>query len=190
MLKTISIIVGAIIIIYPLVVYWGVSQFGVGGSAAVISCLFLFRLFCSPSSAVLHKYLKAFRLIALLGFLFAVSSWLMNDTKWFQFYPVFVNLILLSVFCYSLIKPPTVVEMFARFKEPDLSESGIKYTRNVTIVWCAFFLINGLVALYTVIAADIKVWAFYNGFISYLLIGALAVGEYSFRIYYRKRSSM
>ena len=58
---------------------------------------------------------------------------------------------------------------------------AVRYTRRLTIVWCVFFVFNGLVAFWTAVAQPDEIWALYNGFIAYLLIGSLIVGEMVFR---------
>ena len=182
-----SILSGVIIFAYPLAVYWGVSSFGIGSSAIVIAGLFLFRFFCPPITKTVVKYAKAVRFLAAVGVILASLSWLMQDSRWFLYYPVAVNLIFLALFSYSLIQPPSMIERFARLKEPDLPESGVKYTRMITKIWCLFFFLNGLAALYTSVVSSLEVWTLYNGFISYLLIGFLVSGEYFYRVYYLKR---
>ncbi|WP_035056705.1 hypothetical protein [Andreprevotia chitinilytica] len=89
-----------------------------------------------------------------------------------KLYPVLVNAGLLAVFAASLHAPQTVIERLARLREPDLPESGVRYTRKVTQAWCVFFTANGLIALATVFAPP-KIWALYNGLIAYLLIGTM-----------------
>ena len=44
----------------------------------------------------------------------------------------------------------------------------------------AFFVFNGSIALITVFCED-AVWALYNGFIAYLLMGTLFLGEWLIR---------
>lgn len=90
-----------------------------------------------------------------------------------KLYPAAVNGVFLAIFSLSLWKPPSVVERIARLQEPNLSARTIIYTRNVTKVWCVFFIFNGFMALATVLWASDKVWALYNGFIAYILIGCL-----------------
>jgi len=86
----------------------------------------------------------------------------------------------LSIFALTLYKPPSMIERFARLVDPDLPESGVQWTRKVTMVWCVFFICNAGIALITVFAS-MQLWVLYNGFISYLLIGALLVGEFILR---------
>lgn len=98
-----------------------------------------------------------------------------------KLYPVLMNGALLALFAYSLVAPPTIVERFARVQEPDLPLQAIAYARRVTQVWCVFFVINGCVALLTALYASSALWWLYNGFIAYVLIGLLFVGEYCMR---------
>ncbi len=79
-----------------------------------------------------------------------------------------------------------MIERFARLQEPDLPESGVKYTRTVTKIWCVFFIINGSISFSTCFM-DMKIWMLYNGFISYLLIGTLFISEWLVRQWIRKK---
>lgn len=81
-----------------------------------------------------------------------------------------------------------MIERFARLHEPDLPESGVRYTRKVTFVWCAFFILNGAAALWTALQASLELWALYNGLIAYVLMGALLGGEFLVRGFVRKRA--
>lgn len=91
-------------------------------------------------------------------------------------YPVLINLIMLIVFAASLFSQQTIVERLARLEEPTLSTAAVNYTRNVTWAWVLFFILNGTVAASTIFM-NREVWAFYNGFFSYILMGAMFIGE-------------
>jgi uncharacterized membrane protein len=104
-----------------------------------------------------------------------------------KLYPVLVNGALLAMFASSLVAPPTVIERWARLREPDLPPQAIAYTRRVTQVWCGFFAINGCVAFLTALYASSALWWFYNGFVAYLLIGLLFAGEYCVRRRFKAR---
>jgi uncharacterized membrane protein len=104
-----------------------------------------------------------------------------------RLYPVFMNGALLVAFAVSLLRPPTIIERFARGMEPDLPPEGVRYARNVTLVWVAFFVANGSIALWTVLQPGWGPWLLYNGFISYVAAGLLFAGEYLVRITVRKR---
>ena len=86
------------------------------------------------------------------------------------------------VFSFSLFKPPSVIETFARLKEKNLNKKGIKYTEKVTLIWCLFFIINGCISFYTALYSELEFWMLYNGFISYILMGCLFLGEFLVRL--------
>jgi uncharacterized membrane protein len=118
-------------------------------------------------------------LVALLA-LAAITA-VTNSETLLRFYPAGVSLGMLLMFGLSLNYPPSMVERFARLREPDLPPEGVRYTRRVTQVWCVFFILNGSVASYTALYASRDTWALYNGFIAYLLMGALFAGEWLVR---------
>ena len=120
----------------------------------------------------------------LLLFILAVWS---NGWLPLKLYPVLVNVALLGVFAYSLISPPSIIERFARMREPDLPVEAIGYTRRVTQVWCGFFSVNGAIALMTALWASATIWTLYNGLIAYLVMGLLFGGEYFTRWHFKKR---
>ncbi|MEH6800514.1 MAG: hypothetical protein V7681_14575 [Halopseudomonas sabulinigri] len=93
-------------------------------------------------------------------------------------YPVAVSLILLAVFAGSLFQGMPVIERLARFQEPDLPPEGVRYTRKVTWAWCGFFIVNGGIAAWTALYADLAAWTLYNGCISYLLMGLMFAVEW------------
>jgi uncharacterized membrane protein len=128
-------------------------------------------------STTLRQNFMAFAMI-FLGSL----AWYLDSDRMLLFYPVLMNIVLFTLFFGSLFARKTVVERLARIKNPDLSMLGVAYTRNVTKIWCIFFVVNGSIAVFTAQYASLAVWALYNGVIAYLLMGLLFVVEYLFRI--------
>jgi uncharacterized membrane protein len=104
-----------------------------------------------------------------------------------RLYPVFMNLAMMLAFASTLVKPPSLIETFARIWEPDLPESGVRYTRKVTIVWVVFFAVNGSIALWTSLYAGWQLWTLYNGGIAYGAMGLLFAGEFLVRRRVRAR---
>ncbi|WP_156550024.1 hypothetical protein [Gallibacterium salpingitidis] len=100
-----------------------------------------------------------------------------------------MNILLFSLFTFSLRQKMSIIEHFARLQMPDLPDTAVRYTRNVTKVWSLFFFLNGSIALYTVYSDDLILWTLYNGLISYVLMGILFTGEYLFRRYKQSRFS-
>lgn len=98
---------------------------------------------------------------------------------WFRLYPAVMAAIALSAFAASLFRTP-LVEIIARRMGERLDEGGVAYCRSVTRVWTAFLALHLLVTFATVFAS-LEAWAFYNGFLAYVLMGVLFVGELSYR---------
>lgn len=169
---------------YPLVVYTGIQAVGARSLALLLLVLMLVRFFL-PSSGV--------RIAKVLGVMVAVSvvapvMWF-NRVDYLRYYPVLMNLATLGLFSASLFAKQTVVEKIARLTEPQLSAAGVLYTRRVTKIWCAFFVINGAIAFYTAAYSSFSAWALYNGMISYVLMGALFTVEFIVRIVVKRRTS-
>ena len=115
----------------------------------------------------------------------AALTWLFNNEKYLLWYPVGLSTVFFIIFTSSLISPPTVVESIARIREPDLNAAGIAYTRKVTMIWSAFFVLNALIATWTVLHDDIKLWTLYNGLLAYIAMGTLFAAEMVVRRYVR-----
>jgi uncharacterized membrane protein len=92
-------------------------------------------------------------------------------------YPIAISLTVAAVFGLSLLYPPTAIERFARLGEPDLSPGGVTYTRKVTWVWLIFLLANAGISAATALWGSLEQWTLWNGFLSYLAMGLLFVGE-------------
>ena len=108
-----------------------------------------------------------------------LSVWLFlsNSGRVVMVYPVIINAGLFIYFWQSLKSGQTAIERLARIEQPDLPFEAIGYTRILTQVWCGFFILNGATSILTVAIGDMKLWALYNGLISYVLIGVLILGE-------------
>ncbi len=106
-----------------------------------------------------------------------------------RLYPVFINAAMFVSFAVTLVRPPSMIETFARVLEPDLPPNAVAYTRKVTIVWLGFFALNGLIALFTVVAGSWSVWMVYNGLIAYVAAGCLFLVEFLVRQRVRGREA-
>jgi uncharacterized membrane protein len=96
-------------------------------------------------------------------------------------YPVMMSLGFAAAFGLSLLRPPSLVEIFASLAEPHPSPAARAYMRRVSAVWLGFLVINAALSLSTALWADTWVWALYNGLISYVLMGILFAGEWLVR---------
>lgn len=162
--------------LYPVAVYVGIHYFDPRMIAIMLIIVVIIRLAVSFSE---KHWSRLLWIVALLYCGFAVWR---NDIVTLRYYPVLVNGMMLMIFSWSLLFPPTVVERLARIKHPDLPLDGVRYTRRVTLVWCIFFIINGSMALSTALWGSFEIWSLYNGLIAYGLMGSLMAGEYLVRM--------
>ncbi len=100
---------------------------------------------------------------------------------WFRLYPAVMVALVLAVFAVSLFRTP-LIEVFARKMGETLDARGVAYCRQVTRVWVAFLSVHLLVTVATVFLSR-EIWVFYNGFLAYVLMGSLLLGE---RLYRRR----
>ena len=107
---------------------------------------------------------------------------------------ILIALVLMRVFLArsNLKKLPWLVpaSLLGVAAEKNISAQAIKYTANVTLVWCLFFTANGLVSLYTALFTPLDIWMIYNGFISYILMALLMLVEYLVRLKVKKKHQL
>lgn len=186
-MKLLTLLSALVLLAYPLAVYYGLSQWGIGSVAGLLVMLFVLRIVgCNQTRLRELKYIAW--LSGAAGILLTVLALIFNNSSWFRYYPVIVNLLMFSLFFSSLWQKESMVERFARLQEPDLPDFAVIYTSKVNKVWCLFFIINGSIALITCFM-PIAVWTLYNGLISYLLAGSLFACEWLFRSYVKRKHS-
>jgi len=169
---------------YPFAVYIGLNNLTPGYLAFILIALVLMRVFLVRSNL---KKLPWIVPASILGVAAIGVSALTDTTIGFKLYPLAINFAMLMVFAYSYVKPPTVIESFARLTEKNMSPQAIQYTTKVTLVWCLFFIVNGLASLYTAVFTSLDIWMIYNGFLSYILMGMLMLVEYLVRLKVKKK---
>ena len=162
--------------LYPLAVYFGINYFEPWKIAGILIALLLIKLVTSYSD---NHWSKPLLMAGVLYCGFAIWS---NNLVSLRFYPALVNGVMLVIFSWSLLSPPSLIERLARLQHPDLPPEGVIYTRRVTQVWCVFFIVNGVIGLATALWDCFEVWSLYNGLIVYLLMGILMGGEYVIRM--------
>lgn len=155
---------------YPLLIYFSLHRFDSRWLLAGLAVLLLMRVWWAGWGPV--GWGPALMVLGLMVF---------GQERSVMLYPVLINGFFLAWFAASLVRPPTVVERLARLADPALPPEGVRYTRRVTWVWCGFFLLNGTLAAVTVGIGDFTLWTWYNGFLAYLLMGLLMLGEYLLR---------
>ncbi len=101
--------------------------------------------------------------------------YLLRANVWLRLYPAAVVAVALVVFAASLRRVP-LVERIARARGEALDARGVAYCRKVTVAWVVFLSAHLAVTVATAFAPH-AVWAFYNGALAYVLLGAMFVGE-------------
>lgn len=168
--------IGFVTMLYPLAVYFGTHYLEPWKIASVLLVLLGLRVVACYS--VKHWSWP----LLMVGMVYcAVAIW-SNELLTLRFYPAIANAAMLLLFSWSLLSPPSLIERLARIQHPDLPPEGIIYTRRVTQIWCAFFIVNGSIALATALWSSFELWSLYNGLIAYLLMGILLAGEYIVRM--------
>lgn len=115
-----------------------------------------------------------------------------NSKIFLKLYSVAISATLLCVFGSSLFFKPNIIFRFACLSDKTIKGSSFEnqvneYCRKVTIIWCAFFIINGSISAFTSLhdfgsdALNDKIWSVYNGGISYILMGLLFTVEFIVR---------
>lgn len=170
-------IIWAMTISYPFLVWFSLDYLQPRYLALALAGLFLLRFFLYSNRATSGAWPRVLATCPL--FLLVIA--LINETSWLLAYPVFVSLVFFTVFASSLFYPPTVVERLARLEDPDLPPKGVAYTRKVTQVWSAFFLVNAAISLVTIWHGDPWLWSLYNGGVFYVLMGLLMAAEMTVR---------
>ena len=179
MRKLSSILLPVIGLLYPFFVYFGMEHVSTPVFALILGAVWLIR-----APALLRQPGGHWMLGAALAYcvLLAFSG----EALMLRWYPALISALLLFVFGISLKYGPPMVERIARVREPDLPPEAIPYTRKVTWVWVGFFVFNGLMSAALTLWAPLSWWTLYNGFIAYLLMGALFGGEWLLRRRLRK----
>lgn len=175
-------------VVYPLVVYVALEYVEAKYLGVVLLALLALRHRGATRRLINGLSAPGWIALALVS-LFAFAVWWFNNELLLRTYPALLNLFGLSVFAYTLYNPPSMIERFARLHDDALSAATIRYTERVTWVWCGFFVLNGTIAAYTAVYATRELWALYNGFIAYCLMGALFLGEWLVRRHFVTREA-
>jgi uncharacterized membrane protein len=173
-------------VLYPLIAVVLLRTVGPAYAVALVLVLLAGRLVVP-----LFRGVPLSLTVALLPVIVAMAVVAVFDrTLSIRLYPVFMNMAMLTAFGATLIRPPSMAERFARSVEPDLPQEGVRYTRAVTEIWVGFFIVNGAIALWTVLQPGWNAWLLYNGFLAYAAAGVLFAGEYLVRCHVRRKARL
>ncbi|HBR1846558.1 TPA: hypothetical protein L9M49_003504 [Klebsiella quasipneumoniae subsp. quasipneumoniae] len=178
-LPVVPLLTGILLLAWPFIIWFGLAHNSLQGLLPLMA-LMLFLRFRQTRRRV-GALSVVTQIVAVAGMTLCIASYLLKTHQLLLFYPVVVNSVMLAVFGGSLWSTMPIIERLARLREPDLPERAVRYTRRVTQIWCAFFIINGGIALFTALYGDLSLWTAWNGMISYLLMGTLMAGEWLVR---------
>jgi len=187
--RVLKIVLIILSILYPFTILIGFLWLKANPRVMVLALVAIGAVyFITHSGDAKNKGFRGIQFWLMIGVVMVLAflTFLTENAGLLKLYPVIINLSLLTSFCYTLFHGPSMIYRFAILRDKSIPDSpdneAIKsYCINVTRIWCVFFVLNAFVAALTAFLADEMIWGLYNGFISYILIGALMVGEYLYR---------
>lgn len=168
-------------IAYPFIVYFGLSVLPPSFFGLILIVLLGLRF-----GVLLPEERLLFLPILLVFLAYAVMTVFVDSAQLLLYYPALVNFTFFLTFANSLRSGEPLLLRFVRARKGTLSDHAPRYLYWLTMIWAVFFVLNGLVSIWTS-TLSLEAWTLYNGLISYVLIGILGVGEWLFRWYYKKR---
>lgn len=186
-LPVVQLLTGLLLLAWPFLIWFGLAHNGLHWLLPLMALLLFVRFRQTRRQAGPLRVVT--QVVAVAGITLCVASYLLKTHQLLLFYPVVVNGVMLAVFGGSLWSAMPVVERLARLRDPNLPAAGVCYTRRVTQIWCAFFILNGSIALGTALYGDMSLWTVWNGMLSYLLMGTLMAGEWLVRRQVIKRDN-
>ena len=178
-LPVVPLLTGILLLAWPFIIWFGLAHNSLQGLLPLMALMLFLRFRQTRRRAGALSVVT--QIVAVAGMTLCIASYLLKTHQLLLFDPVVVNSVMLAVFGGSLWSTMPIIERLARLREPDLPERAVRYTRRVTQIWCAFFIINGGIALFTALYGDLSLWTAWNGMISYLLMGTLMAGEWLVR---------
>ena len=178
----ISSLVAAITVIYPIVIYFGIEQFGVSAMAFILFVLLVLRI------VIIGKIKQPgqWSIPLLVGGLCLVAAWLDSEAL-LRYYPVLMNGIFASFFLISLTDKQSLIERIARNFKKKISPHAKAYMRGLTMVWAGILLLNSFISFYTACCLSISQWAFYNAVLVYIFFAVFTLIELTYRQYYKRK---
>jgi uncharacterized membrane protein len=175
-----AILTGVLVVLYPVAIWIGLAYFSARTVGLFIVAL-LVPLAVLRFRKAKREDLWAIVRIPLLILALVTLGVVFDDPRFVLALPVLINVALLITFALSL-RGETIIERFAKMQHPEgLDAARIAHCRQVTVLWCAFFVLNAAAAGLLGLFAPTAWWAAYTGGIAYALMGMMFAGEYVVR---------
>jgi len=165
-------------VLYPVAIWLGLTQLGTRATSVMVLGLLVPLVAFRLRGADRSTFWSVLR-VPLAILCVVVLSAITNDERLLLSLPVLISVILLLSFGETL-RPGQVpmIERFARLSDPHLTGDKRAHCRRWTQRWCAFFVLNGVIAAVLGLLASPFVWASYTGGVAYALMGVLFSLEY------------
>jgi uncharacterized membrane protein len=172
------------VFVYPFAIYYLMGTIDPLWFGAVLIGLIALRL-----RPILGLGFNGFALLLFAAIFLGLLRWTGDDVV-LRLYPTIINLALLGVFGFSLVRPPSMIEKIAVQMGMRRDPGNIAYTRVVTMVWCGFFAFNACVSAGVTISGSLAAWTIYNGLLSYVLIGVVFGAEFLYRQHHFRQQNI
>jgi len=176
---------GLIAVLYPILVFCALVVFKLPIRYLSIGII----IFAIAYSIVNSRHYKGKHTIALfvspliLCVIGVISLCLDDSPIIIKLYPALASLAYLTIMVTSFFFPPPLAYYFV-----DIFDKSIKtkipkeifdnFCHRATVIWCVFFVIDGIIASITAYLGSDFVWGIYNGGITYCVMGLIFVGEF------------
>jgi uncharacterized membrane protein len=171
-----------VVVVWAVLAHLG-SSAGEEGWVAALGMLPLLvavvLLFWRPS----HPVRSLLVLMPLAGLLIGYWPLLSRNLALLYFMQHFgINLALAVLFGRTLhVGEPLITRIAARVHEGQLSARQIRYTRQATLAWTIFFLLNAAISTLLFVLATPTIWSVFANLLAMPLLGAMFVVEYVWR---------
>ncbi len=176
---------GALLVAWALAAHLGSSGAGSADFNAVVALLPLLAawtvLLWQPRSRWLFAVGMASSAMLVLGLW---SQLRQNVPFLYYLQHLGSHLALAMLFGNTLRRPrEALITSMARFLDGDaMSPRKQRYTRQVTVAWTLFFLLNGLVSSVLFLAAPVAIWSVHANLLTGPLVATMFLGEHLIRM--------
>jgi uncharacterized membrane protein len=180
-----KVLFGVLAVLYPLLVFCALVIFNLPIRYLSIGII----AFAIAYSVINSRHYKGrhtavlFISPAILCAIGAVSLFMGDSPLVLKLYPALADLAYITILTSSFfVSPPFAyyfIEIFDRtIKDRIPAPRFERYCFKATLVWCVFFVLDGIIALLTVLYGTDIVWAVYNSGITYVIMGLIFFGEF------------
>jgi uncharacterized membrane protein len=175
---------GALIILYPVLVFSALVIFKL--SIRYLS-VFIIALAVAYFLVHRHNYRGKHTIVVFISpailCCIGIICLITKSSLTLKIYPALADLIYFVIMGTSILIPPPLVFYFLNMFDKKIKDHieprfFERYCRNAAIIWCVFFVFDGIVSIVTVFLGSDIVWGIYNGGITYVLMGMIFLGEY------------